>query len=151
MRYRALALQFAHMAIGMALDAVASRKLMMESIDRLDRQLGASKAFIGNDLRLVVLPEYFLTGYPMGATFGAWRTKACLDVDGEEYAALGEVAGDHDVYLSGNAYETDEHFADLYFQTSFVIDPSSTWCSDTGDSTRSTRLRRTTCGTSTSR
>ena len=34
------------------------------------------------------------------------------------------MAGDNGVYLSGNVYETDPNFADLYFQTSFVVAPN---------------------------
>jgi predicted amidohydrolase len=37
---------------------------------------------------------------------------------------LGEIARANDVFLAGNAYETDEHFPGLYFQCSFVIAPA---------------------------
>jgi predicted amidohydrolase len=42
-------------------------------------------------------------------------------MDGPEYARMGEIARSRGVYLSGNAYELDPHFPDLYFQTSFII------------------------------
>jgi predicted amidohydrolase len=35
---------------------------MQQTISRLEKQIPASIAFIGFDCRLVVLPEYFLTG-----------------------------------------------------------------------------------------
>jgi predicted amidohydrolase len=38
--------------------------------------------------------------------------------------ALGLIVQKHSIFLSGNAYETDEHFPQLYFQTSFVIGPN---------------------------
>ena len=53
-----------------------------------------------------------------------WSDKAALAPEGPEYAALARIAQDNDVFLSGNAYETDQAFAGLYFQASFVIDPS---------------------------
>ncbi|MEM7570228.1 MAG: nitrilase-related carbon-nitrogen hydrolase [Pseudomonadota bacterium] len=97
---------------------------MQRVIAELKGKLLQSKLFIGPDVRLIVLPEYFLTSYPMGESIAAWRDKAALDMDGPEYEALGKVATDLDVFLSGNAYEADPHFPDLYFQTSFIIAPS---------------------------
>jgi predicted amidohydrolase len=45
-------------------------------------------------------------------------------MDGPEYDMLGKIAQDNDLYLSGNAYEKDPNFPGLYFQASFIIDPS---------------------------
>lgn len=97
---------------------------MLASIARIRAQVLASKKFAGQDVRLVVLPEYFLTGFPMGEPAAVWREKAALEIDGPEYQALGEVARAAQVYLSGNAYERDPHFPGLYFQTSFLIEPA---------------------------
>jgi predicted amidohydrolase len=97
---------------------------MMTSIHRIDRQIAAAKQFSGDDLKLVVLPEYFLTSFPVGPDLSTWAARACLTPDGAEYAALGEVAKKNGVYLSGNAYEIDPKFADLNFQVSFIIDDS---------------------------
>jgi predicted amidohydrolase len=120
--YKAIALQLETRAVN-ELGATEARALMMESISRVGRQIRASKAFVGPDCRLVVLPEYFLTGFPMGETSEQWREKACLASDGPEYKALADIARANGIFLSGNAYETDVHFPELYFQASFVIDP----------------------------
>jgi predicted amidohydrolase len=77
--------------------------------------------FSGDDLKLVVLPEYFLTSFPTGPDLPTWAARACLLQDGPEYKALGEVAKKNGVYLSGNAYEIDPKFSDLSFQVSFII------------------------------
>jgi len=122
--YRALALQVTCQAINRLPDRDSARARMRASIDRLGQQIRASKAFIGGDLKLIVLPEYFLTGFPMGDTLQAWGDKAALAVDGPEYEALGALCVGNQIFLSGNAYELDRHFPGLYFQTSFVIDPS---------------------------
>lgn len=98
--------------------------MMKESIERISTQIAASIRFIGEDCRLVVLPEYFLTGHPVGQPVAEWIECAVLHPDGPEYQALGAIAKDNGIFLSGNAYETDEHFPGLYFQASFVIDPS---------------------------
>ncbi|MFN5992589.1 MAG: nitrilase-related carbon-nitrogen hydrolase [Betaproteobacteria bacterium] len=119
--YRALALQTRCEAVNSITDVAACRTQMMRSIERIDRQIAASKMFSGDDLKLVVLPEYFLTSFPTGPDLPTWAARACLLQDGPEYKALGEVAKKNGVYLSGNAYEIDPKFSDLSFQVSFII------------------------------
>ena len=120
--YQALALQTTCHAVNRCKDQASTRARMMSSIDRVHRQILASKAFIGPDLKLVVAPEYFLTGYPLGDSISGWADKAALAIDGPEYQRLGDLCRDCGVYFSGNAYELDPHFPGLYFQTSFIID-----------------------------
>lgn len=122
--YKALALQLTCPAVNSARDRIEARSRMEATVARVHRQIRASKAFIGPDLRLVVLPEYFLTGFPMGETLAEWADKACLTLDDPLYDQLGGVATATNVFLSGNAYELDPHFPGIYFQTSFVIDPT---------------------------
>ncbi len=122
--YRALALQTSCHAVNKCPDAPSARTRMAESIVRIGRQVRAAKGFLGQDVRLVVLPEYFLTGYPQGEALPEWAHKAALAPGGAEYEALARIAQDNAIFLSGNAYETDEAFPGLYFQASFVIDPS---------------------------
>ncbi len=122
--YKALALQTECKAVNRAVSREESRPIMHGSIARIRAQIFSAKAFHGSDLKLVCLPEYFLTGFPAGESAKDWQGKAALDMDGPEYAALGKIASDADLYLAGNAYETDPFFPDLYFQTSFIIGPS---------------------------
>ncbi len=124
--YTALALQITCQAVNKCRDLAEARQQIFSSIETIARQVAASKAFIGRQLKLVVLPEYFLTSYPQGESIEHWRQKGCIDPDGKEYEALGHIASDNDIYLSGNVYETDPHFPTLYFQTSFLL-------GDTGD------------------
>jgi deaminated glutathione amidase len=127
-RYAALALQINTDCVNDCPDRDQARERMRQSLDRVGRSVAASKAFIrqfsGIDVRLVVLPEYFLTGFPMGETVPQWQAKACLEIDGPEYQALADIAARTDVYLAGNAYEVDPHFPDLYFQACFIISPA---------------------------
>ena len=120
--YKALALQVTCQAINSCNNRKDAAEKMLETIDTIGKQIKASKAFIGQDLKLVVLPEYFLTGFPMGETMKQWKEKACIAMDGEEYAALKKIAVEAQIFLSGNVYELDKNFPDLYFQTSFIID-----------------------------
>ena len=122
--YMALALQTEVQAVNACNSRDDARTLMFGAIDRLASETRSSKMFIGADLKLVVLPEYFMTSYPAGESIAAWADKACIEMDGAEYAALGKIAQDNDLYLAGNAYELDPHFDGLYFQTCFIIAPS---------------------------
>jgi len=123
MRYRALALQTACHAIN-GLEPAQARRKIAAAIDRIGRQIGASKGFIGPDLKLVVLPEYALTGFPMGESFPAWIESACLAPDGPEYDGLAALAQRSGVYLAVNAYETDPVFPGLYFQACVIFSDS---------------------------
>jgi predicted amidohydrolase len=120
-RYKALALQTTCYAINTCKDRSEATDRMLKTVEILRSQITSSINFVGKDTKLVVLPEYFLTGFPMGETMAAWREKAALQYDGVEYTALGQIAKDLGIYLSGNAYEIDPHFPELYFQTSFII------------------------------
>ena len=122
-RYHALALQTRCDAVNQ-LELAEARAAMLKCIARIHEQIAWAKGFIGPDLKLVVLPEYFMTSYPLGDTIGGWAEKAAIAVDGPEYEALRECAQSLGIYLSGNAYELDQHFPGLYFQACFVIDPS---------------------------
>lgn len=122
--YKTLALQTRCDAINKATSRKEAFGMMKDSIKRIGNQVGGSKAFIGPDTKLLVLPEYFLTSFPMGESIAEWQEKACLEENGPIYKLLGEVAEKHAVFLSGNAYELDANFPELYFQTSFIIDPS---------------------------
>ncbi len=121
--YRAVAMQNRCRAVN-RLNAEDGRARILENIARLGPQVRAALAFHGDDLRLFVFPEYFLTGFPMTESVEAWIAKACLDPRGPEYEALGRLAQDAGVFLAGNAYETDSHFPGLFFQACFVIGPS---------------------------
>lgn len=120
--YVALALQTACHTVNGCTESASARAAMLVNLERVARQIAASRAFIGPALRLVVLPEYFLTGYPLGESLPGWAEKAALAPDGTEYRRLGEIARELGLHISGNAYETDPHFPGIYFQASFLFD-----------------------------
>ena len=123
-RFTALALQSACRTINRLSSREAARKCMADSLERIAEQIRSSLAFIGPQVRLVVLPEYFLTGFPMGETVAEWQDRACLESGGAEYTALAAIAEKNNIYLSGNAYELDSNFPELFFQVSFVLAPN---------------------------
>lgn len=125
--YTALALQLACDSVNRD-DPQSARRRMASSLQRYAEAVRHTSTFLkvynGRQVRLVVLPEYFLTGFPMGESFAEWKSKAALDPDGPEYESLSRIAESSGVYLSGNVYETDQYFPELYFQASFIIAPS---------------------------
>ena len=120
--YTAVALQSRCYAVNQ-LSAAQARQRIFDNIQRIAGQIKGTKGFVGPSVKLVVLPEYFLSGFPMGETMEQWREKAALTINGPEYEALGEIAQSNSLFLSGNVYEQDEHFPELYFQTSFILSP----------------------------
>ena len=126
--YTALALQITTPCVNSCTNRTDARALMQRTLTTVGKHVLASKGFItsftGTDVKLVVLPEYFLTGFPMGESCTEWRDKAAIDPDGAEYDHLAGLAAKAGIFLGGNVYETDPHFPELFFQCCFVIDPS---------------------------
>jgi predicted amidohydrolase len=123
-RYSALALQIDCDGVHPDRDPASARQRIRASLARIDDAIGGAKRWIGADLKLVVLPEYVLTGPPWGEGIQEWAEKAALEPGGAEYDALAALAQKHSLYLAGNGYETDRHFPGLYFQASWIFAPN---------------------------
>jgi predicted amidohydrolase len=128
MRYTALALQTVCDAVNQDPTPEAAHARMGRAIDRVQGQILAAKGFLkgfnGYDLKLVVLPEYWMTGFPLRETREQWQAKAAIGMTGafaDRLARLAQTAG---VYLCSNHYETDPNFPDLYFQSNIVYAPN---------------------------
>lgn len=62
---------------------------MTAKIVRIGQQIARAKGFAGPDVRLVVFPEYFLSGFPLKES---WAKRVALAPAGAEYQAPGKVA-----------------------------------------------------------
>ncbi len=122
--YRAVAMQTTCRAITATRSTEEARSLIGRNIERVGRQIPPTISWTGPDTRLIVLPEYLLTGFPTRETADEWIAKACLTEGCEEFDELGSIAQKNAIHLAGNAYEFDAHFPGIFFQTSFVIDPA---------------------------
>ncbi|MEN9810505.1 MAG: hypothetical protein RLZZ488_2072 [Pseudomonadota bacterium] len=122
--YQALALQIRCHAVNLCADSESARAHISAQIARIGKMVTANKAFVGPQCKLIVLPEYVLTGFPMQENFQQWREKACINVDGPEIEALCAIAQKNEVHLALNAYERDAHFPELFFQGCFLISPA---------------------------
>lgn len=121
--YRALALQTAATYVG-ALSPSQAHDSMLRSVERIGMQLAPSLRFIGPDVKLVVLPEYVLTGHPLGHGIDEWAALAAVDPDDRVLGELGALASTFGIHLCTNLYERDEHFPGLYFQSQVVHGPT---------------------------
>lgn len=126
--YAAAPLQLTCHAINNCASVEDARARMLQNIQHCGELIGGSmrfaEMFSGDQVRLVVLPEYFTSSFPMGESVAEWQQKACLADGGAEYDALSEIAQKHRIFLSGNVYELDPKFPELYFQASFIINAS---------------------------
>ncbi|MEE4212546.1 MAG: nitrilase-related carbon-nitrogen hydrolase [Parvularcula sp.] len=128
MRYIALALQTACDAVNQDSSGEEARQRMQASIGRVRGQIGSAKGFLksltGYDVKLVVLPEYWMTGFPLQESREEWQNKAAIGMTGEIADRLSAMAQSFDIYLCSNHYENDPKFPDLYFQSNVVYGPS---------------------------
>lgn len=128
MRYTALALQTVCDAVNQDSSTDAARARMDAAIGRVHGQIGSARGFLkgfnGYDLKLVVLPEYWMTGFPLGETREQWQDKAAIDMDGAFADKLAKLAQTFGIYLCSNHYENDPNFPGLYFQSNVVYGPN---------------------------
>lgn len=120
--YIALAMQVSCHAVNKYDHREQARDAMNQTIKKIDRHIFGAKKFIGKDLRLIVLPEYFLTSYPTRESIEGWLDKACIQKDDDIFSELGKICKRDDIFLSGNYYELDPNFPEFYFQSSFILD-----------------------------
>lgn len=121
--YRAVALQVACHAVNGCRSRTESQPLIDAAIDRIAGQMKATLGFFGPSTKLFVLPEYVLTGFPMGEPVEAWAAKACIRIPGPEIARIAAHAKALGVWVAGNSYEIDDQWPGRYFQACWLVGP----------------------------
>ncbi|GAB3714775.1 hydrolase [Spirosoma flavus] len=124
MSYKALALQLTCQTVHACRTREESETQMLQTIERIEGQIAASIGYLGRETLLIVTPEHFLSGPPATETIDQWREKAALEIDGRVYEAMSAMVQRQQIYFSGNVYEQDSFFPELYFQTSFIMGPN---------------------------
>jgi predicted amidohydrolase len=129
-RFTALALQVRCDAVNQDKSKESARARMASAITRTSAMVASAKGFLagfnGYETKLVVLPEYWMTGFPLGETREQWQEKAAIDPGGPEETLLMKMAQDRGAYVCSNHYENDAKFPDLYFQANVVYAPNGT-------------------------
>jgi predicted amidohydrolase len=123
--YRAVALQVACHGVNPCRTRAESQPLIDAAIDRIAGQIRATIGFYGAATKLVVLPEYVLTGFPMGETVAQWIEKACIQIPGPEIDRIAAHANALNVWIAGNSYEVDPEWPGRYFQACWVVGPGA--------------------------
>lgn len=98
------------------------RPAMERAMDLVDRAVEGVLGWVGPAARLVVLPEYVLSGYPAGP-LERWRELVAARPEGWELERLGDLARRLGVWLAANLYERDPLFPVVFFQSSLVLSP----------------------------
>lgn len=126
--YVGLALQFRCDAVNAAATTSEAMAVIDRSLDRLAAQVAAARAWAATfhdcPLRLVVLPEYALTSFPLHEDFAAWRDKAALEPDSPVHARLASIARENETFLAINLYERNALAPAYYFQANLLFSPS---------------------------
>ncbi len=120
--YTALAMQLQCVALNKYTSRDECIRQMEKAIDKISIEVFSAKKFIGEHLRLIVFPEYFLTSYPVRESIIEWKKKVAITQSDPLFDRLGQMCRDNDVFISGNYYEDDPNFENIFFQSSFVLD-----------------------------
>ena len=72
--YTAVALQTRCFAVN-KLNVADARRKIFDNIRRVGGHVQGTKGFVGPSVKMVVLPEYFLTSFPMGESLAQWKEK----------------------------------------------------------------------------
>lgn len=83
-----------------------------------------TKVASDSKVKLLLLPEFCLTGAKSKATTEQWMDIACLSFDGPEIARMQLWAQRHRVYLGAHGYCLVPEFPGRFFNTAFLISPS---------------------------
>lgn len=128
LRYGALALQVLCDPVNQDKSLKDAQRRIDANIARVEGQLIAAvrylKGFNGYDVKLAVLPEYWMTGFPYGESREEWQAKAAIPMQGRISDMLAKMAQGAGVYLCSNQYETDPNFPELYFQSNVIYAPN---------------------------
>lgn len=128
MRYTALALQTVCDAVNQDRNPKSARERMEAAIARVRGQIASAKGFLqgfnGYDVKLVVLPEYWMTGFPLRESREEWQDKAAIDQNGKFAEMLAGMAQTFKIHLCSNHYENDPGFPELYFQSNVIYGPN---------------------------
>jgi predicted amidohydrolase len=91
----------------------------------LDRSLGlAGKFAMQPGIKLVVFPEYWMTGAAFGKSVDDFWPKVGIRMDGPHFARLQEFASQVGSYVGGAIFEYDPAWPRRWFNTAFIINPS---------------------------
>jgi predicted amidohydrolase len=97
--------------------------IVNKSLDRWIELITGSAR--GTELKRVLLfPEFALTGFPLWESADEWIEKACIEIPGPITERLQEQAQKHRIFIGANSYERDPEWPGRYFNCSYLMGPS---------------------------
>ncbi len=91
----------------------------------LDRSLGLARKFAGRpEVKLVVFPEYWMTGASFDKSVDDFWPKVGIRMDGPHFERLQTFAQEIGSYVGGAIFEYDPDWPRRWFNTAFIINPS---------------------------
>ena len=106
-----------HVVTGPANRDVAIQRNVTRAVEMIE--FVAAEARFQN--RLVVFPEFFLTGVPESRTLDDYLLNA-EPIPGPAIAPLQNAAAKHGLYVAANTFELDKDWPGRLWNTSFLID-----------------------------
>jgi predicted amidohydrolase len=123
--WQATCMQTINRAVNRATSREEAMRIVDGSIDRWEELLGYAVGRASTVPRLVLFPEFNLQGFPVRETAEEWIRKACLQIPGSpQIERLQAIAQRFKVWLGANAYEAPDEWPGMYFNCSFLLDPS---------------------------
>jgi len=103
-------------------ELVEKRQPNLDDAFDLVRNYGARAA----NLKLVVFPEFFLTGpvSPLGSKLGYIADKIGVTFPGYEMDQIARFASEINAFVAGGVFEYDPKWPQRFFNTAFIYDPS---------------------------
>jgi len=103
-------------------ELVERRQANLDDAFDLIRNYGARAP----NLKLIVYPEFFLTGpvSPLGHKLGHIADKIGVTFPGPEMDQVAAFAQEVDAYVCGGVFEYDHEWPNRFFNTAFIYDPS---------------------------
>lgn len=91
----------------------------------LDRSLDLASKFAANPkVKLVVFPEYWMTGAAFGKSVDDFWPKVGIQINGPHFARLQEFAVQTGSYVGGAIFEYDPDWPRRWFNTAFILNPA---------------------------
>ena len=86
--------------------------------------IAPGQARSNNPNQLLLFPEFALQGFPILESTAEWIDKACFEIPGPETERLQKIGQQHRIFIAANSYERDADWPDIYFNCSYLIDPT---------------------------
>ncbi|MFQ5913220.1 MAG: nitrilase-related carbon-nitrogen hydrolase [Nitrospinota bacterium] len=102
-------------------EAETRDETVRRNLDRAVELLDFVGGEVRFDTRLVVFPEFFLTGVPEDRFIESYVRNAS-PIPGPETDPLAEKAAEHGFFVAANTFEADPDWPGRVFNTSFIID-----------------------------